>query len=171
MLHRLLPRTGDNAYLGSRLALWLFGALLLMRLAMSVNSIFNGADVLQSADGIPLDTYPPDAAGSMVALFALLGLARLVTIAIGVLVLVRYRSLVPLMFALLLLEHAARALVLHFVPITRGAAPVVPVINSVLLALMSVGLALSLWERAGADRRRHTLNPLVQPGKSEHRSS
>jgi hypothetical protein len=60
------------------------------------------------------------------------------------LVLVRYRAMIPFMFALLLLEHLSKRLILHFLPIPRTGTPPGNAVNLVLLALMIVGLALSL---------------------------
>jgi hypothetical protein len=147
MIDQLLPRRIDNTYRGSKLALWLFALLLFMRGAMSVNSMFNAAKVASSADGIPLDTYAPAAAGTIISLFALLGLAHFTLCLLGILVLVRYRSMIPFMFALLLLEHLGRRLILHLMPIVRTGTPPGFYVNLVLLAVMLVGLALSLRRR------------------------
>jgi MYXO-CTERM domain-containing protein len=147
VIDRLLPRRIDNSYRGHRIALWLFALLLFMKLAMSVNSILNASTVASSADGIPLDTYPPDAARTIVSLFALLGLSHLVICVLCLLVLVRYRSLIPFMFALLLLEHLSRRLILRLMPILRTGTPPGFYVNLALLAVMLVGLALSLRRR------------------------
>lgn len=147
MIARLLPRRIDNTYRGSRLALWLFALLLFMKVAMSMNSIFNASNVASSADGIPLDTYPPAAARTIVSLFALLGLSHFMICLLGILVLARYRSMVPFMFALLLLEYLGRRLILHFTPIVRTGTPPGFYVNLVLLAVMLAGLALSLGSR------------------------
>lgn len=146
-MNALFPKTFDNTYRGRRLALWLFGVLVFMKLAMSLNSIFNGYKIATSADGIPLDTYPPAAAQTFVAAFALLGLSNLIICLLCLLVLIRYRTMVPLMFALLLLEHLGKRLILMFLPIVRTGTPPAPVINLILLGLMIAGLALSLWRR------------------------
>jgi hypothetical protein len=151
MIDQLLPRHIDNTYRGSKLALWLFGFLLFMKVAMSVNSIFNGASVASSADGIPLDAYTPAAARTIVSLFALLGLSHFVICVLGILVLVRYRSMIPFMFALLLLEHLSRRLILHFSPIIRTGTPPGFYVNLVLLAVMLAGLALSLRTRGSLE--------------------
>jgi hypothetical protein len=146
-LDPLLPRRIDNTYRGHKLALWLFGLLVFLKAAISLNSIFNGYSVAQSADGIPLDTFAPAAAQTVVSLFGLLGVSQLLFCVLGVLVLARYRSMVSSMFALLLLEHLTRRLLLKLVPIVRTGTPPGPVINLVLLAVMILGLALSLWSR------------------------
>jgi len=64
------------------------------------------------------------------------------------LALVRYRAMVPLMLALFLFEHVARRVIFLVMPIPRdGTAPGLT-INLALLAVMTVGLALSLRNRA-----------------------
>jgi hypothetical protein len=58
--------------------------------------------------------------------------------------LVRYRAMIPLMFALLVLEYLSRRPILLFLPIVRSGPPPGSVVNLALLAVMIVGLALSL---------------------------
>jgi hypothetical protein len=148
---RLLPQRVDNTYRGYKLALWLFALVVVMKLAMSLNSIFNGYVVASSADGIPLDTFPAAAAQTIVSLFAIWGLAQLMMCLLYILVLARYRSMVPFMLAFLLLEHLSRKLLLQFVPMVRTGTPPGFYINLGLLTLMIVGLALSL--RSQSDLR------------------
>jgi hypothetical protein len=147
MFNRLLPRHADNTYQGYKAALWLFAVLVLGKGAMSINSIFNGRHVASSADGIPLDTFTPDGARAVVSMFAAFGLAQLTICLLCVLVLARYRSLVPLMFALLLLEHLGRRLLFWVMPVVRTGTPPGVYVNLVLAALMVVGLVLSLRSR------------------------
>jgi hypothetical protein len=144
----LLPRRADNAYGGRKAALWLFALLLLMRSGMGVNVLFNGRTVAISADGFPLDAYGPAGARAFVALFAIWGWAQLMVCLLGVVVLVRYRALVPLMFALFLLEQAGRRLILRALPIERVGNPPGVWVNAALLVVTAAGLALSLWSRS-----------------------
>ena len=147
MFSDLLPQRIDNTYRGHKLALWLFGLLVLVKTAMSVNSIFLGHKVASSADGIPLDTFSPATAQTVLALFAIWGLAHVMICLLCVLVLFRYRALVPFMFLFLLLEFLGRKLVLQFIPIARTGTPPGSFVNLALLAVMIVGLALSLWNQ------------------------
>ena len=148
MLSRVFPRYFDNTYHGHRVALWLFGAVLLMKTAIALGTIFNGRTAAQTADGIPLDSFGVAGAAAVVSLFAIWGLAQFVISLIGVLALVRYRAMVPLMLALFLFEHVARRVIFLVMPIPRdGTAPGL-YINLALLAVMTVGLALSLRNRA-----------------------
>jgi hypothetical protein len=144
MLDQLLPRHVDNTYHGYKLALWLFAVVVFMKLGISLNSIFNGRMVASSADGIPLDTFTPAGAQAVVSLFAAWGLSQLIICLLCILVLARYRAMVPFMFALLLLEHLSRRLIFQVMPIVRTGTPPGFFVNLVLLALMVVGLALSL---------------------------
>ncbi len=147
MFNQLLPHRIDNTYRGHKLALWLFALLVLLKVIMSLNSIFNGYSVVTSADGIPLDTFPAAAAQAVVTLFAILGLSNLMICLLCMLVLVRYRSMIPFMFALLLLEHLSRRLIIYLMPIARSGRPPGSYVNLILLGLMIVGLALSLRSR------------------------
>ena len=144
MLNQLLPRHVDNTYRGYTLALWLFAAVVIMKLGIGLNSIFNGRLVASSADGIPLDTFSPAASQAVVSLFAILGLAQLMICLLCTVVLARYRAIIPFMFAVLLLEHLGRRLIFLAMPIVRSGTPPGSFVNLVLLALMTVGLALSL---------------------------
>jgi hypothetical protein len=147
MLKQLLPQRIDNTYRGHNLALWLFALLLFMKIAMSLNSIFNGYSVATSADGIPLNTFTPAGAQAVVSLFAIWGLSHFMICLLCIVVLARYRALIPFMFALILLEHLSRKLILHFLPIIRTGTPAGFYVNLILVALMIVGLALSLLSR------------------------
>jgi hypothetical protein len=147
ILSRLFPRRLDNDYDGSKIALWIFGLLILMRAIQSVLIIVNGYSTAQAADGIPLDTYPAAAAQTIVAMFALSSLNRLVISLIGAVVLVRYRRAVPLMFIVIGLTYVGSLLITQFIPLIRVGSPPGVIMNRVLMSLTLVGFILSLWRR------------------------
>jgi hypothetical protein len=149
MLERLLPRSIDNTYRGRKPALWIFGLIVLMTLAIGINSIFNGWSVLTTADGIPLATYPPAAAHTIVSIWALLGLSRVVLSTLCLFVLVRYRTMIPFLFTLFLLQHLAGELILRYLPLATTGTPPGSAINLAFLTLTLLGLLLSLWHRRG----------------------
>ena len=148
MLNTLLPEQIDNTYNGHKLALWLFALLLLMKVGISLATIFNGNAAASSADGIPLDTFTPAGARTVVSLFALWGLSQLMICLLCILVLLRYRAVIPFMFAMLLVEQVSRRVILRIMPIATTGASSGSTINLVLLAIMVIGLVLSLWTRA-----------------------
>ncbi len=147
MFDKLLPQSFDNTYRGYRAALWLFGLVVGVKIVQSLSVIFNGYGTARDADGIPIATYTPDAAQQMVALFAQGSVWRLTFGLLGVVVLVRYRSAVPLMLALLLVNYLASQLMLQCVPLARAGTPPGPYVNFGLFALTIAGLILSLRSR------------------------
>jgi hypothetical protein len=158
MFDKLLPQPIDNTYSGSKIALWLFGLIVFVHTLQGVMVILNGQMVSQSADGIPLETYPPDAAQTILALFMTSSLRRLIVSLICAVVLFRYRSAVPLMFVVLGLMYLGGQTIFQFVPIARAGTPPGVIMNFVMFVLTIVGLALSLWRRGGSDlvgRRTH----------------
>lgn len=150
MFNRLLPERIDNTYRGHVLGLWLFGLVVAARILQALVVTFNAYSVAQSADGIPLDTFAPDAAQTVAALFALSGLYRLVIAVLCVVVLVRYRGAIVLMYALLVLESLAKLVLLRFMPLATTGAPPGPVVNLTLAALLIAGLVLAIWPQRGA---------------------
>ena len=144
MLNKLLPQQIDNTYRGHRLALWLLGLLVFMKGGIGLGTIVNGRSAAISADAIPLDTFTAAGEQAFTAIFAAWGLSQLILNLIGLLVLVRYRAMVPFMFALLLLEHLSRKLVFWILPIARTETPPGLYLNLAFVAAMIVGIILSL---------------------------
>ena len=145
ILKRLFPRELGNDYLGRKLGLWIFGFVVLVKSSQMLSSILNARTTLRRADGIPIDAYPPGAAQTIVSLFALLGFTYLLICVICWAVLLRYRSAVPLMFVLLLLDYVSRRAIHHFLPVSRASASAGVIMNLVLFALMIVGFVLASW--------------------------
>ena len=152
MNNNLFPRALDNAYQGRKLALWLLGALALLKGAMGLNSIVNGYQVATTADGVALSTFTPAGAATVLAFLALWGWSLLLLSLLGFLALVRYRAMVPLVFLLLLLEQLGRKLILTQLPIAQSGPSPAFSINLVLMTLLVVGLVLSLLPRSNKER-------------------
>lgn len=147
MLDRLFPRSLDNDYRGWRTALWLFGLVITVRALQSTVIIFNSQETITGADGIPIDTFAPVAAQTVTALFGLLSLWRLVFSLLGAIVLVRYRTAVPLMFLLMAVHFVATQAFVRFVPLPRVGSPPGTMVNLVQFGLIVIGLVLSLIPR------------------------
>jgi hypothetical protein len=147
---RLLPRPIDNTYSGSKLALWLFGLIVFVQILQSVLVILNGYSTAQSADGIPLETYPAAASQTILAIFMVASFRRLIISLVCAVVLFRYRSAVPLMFVVLGLSYLGGQVIFQFVPIVRVGTPPGVVVNLIMFGLTIVGLALSLWRRGAS---------------------
>lgn len=145
MLKTLFPRVADNRYPGQRLGLWLF-TLMLLKIAMGLNVMLNSPEVARSADGVPVDTFGASAAAAFSFMFAAWGLGQLVLGLISLTVLLRYRSLIPLTYLVLLVEQLGRMLLRYQWPVERIASAPGATINIVITAIMVAGLILSLWQ-------------------------
>ena len=153
VLERLLPARIDNQFRGHRAALWLLGLYVALKLIMSLNSIFNTRSVATGADGLPLDALPPESVQALLMLFALIAIGQLFLTLVALLALVRYRAMVPLVFAMLLLEQLCRRALVFDYAVARDGLPVGTYINLGLTAILVVGLVLSL---TGSGYRRVT---------------
>jgi hypothetical protein len=144
MNSRFLPKCIDNQYRGHKLALWIFWIVVIIRGLQGLSLIFGGSPIIRDADGVPLETFPAAASQSIVAVFVVSGLSRLVLSIFGVLIFVRYRSAIPLVFAVLALDQLGKELLLHIYPLFRVGHPIGPIVNLGLLVLTSFGLVLSI---------------------------
>jgi hypothetical protein len=146
MLQRLFPKQIDNRFEGHRLALWLLGIHVGLRAMIGLNSIANTAKVAGGADGYRLADYGADGARAVLMLFSLSGLAGLTMALLGVIVLLRYRAMAPLLLMLLLFDFLARRMIIQSYAVERsGSLGFAWWLNSALLAMLALGLALSLW--------------------------
>jgi hypothetical protein len=151
MLNRILPQRFDNNYHGHKLALWLFIPIVFLKIGISLSSIFDTYNVVRSADGIPIDTFTSGGAEAVISVTTLLGLSQFLLASLGVLALIRYRAMIPFMYVLFLVEYLAKKWILLVKPIVRTGPSTSTYVNLLLIALLVVGLFLSLW-RGSADR-------------------
>jgi hypothetical protein len=150
MIARLFPRQMDNGYQGQRLAVWLLGLLVALKLVIALNSMINTEMVAAGADGFPLDRYGPEGAHAVLMLFATGATAQLTLGLLGVAALVRYRAMVPLVFLLFGIEFVTRRLVLSGYAVERAGDSLAPLfVNGAFALLLAAGLLLSLWQRRG----------------------
>ena len=149
MLSRIFPKTADNsAYRGHVLGIWLLVPIALIRLLQGANSVWHPAMVAAGADGIPLDSYGHAAGEMIVLLFALLGLYLILMGLIAVIVLIRYRALIPFAYLLFLASLLGTRAINAIYPTGRAeGTPIGFYINMGLLAAMAAGFVLSLVPR------------------------
>lgn len=143
----LLPGTIDKNYRGKTLALWFFWVVVVMRALQGLSLIIGGASIVKDADGIPLEAFPYAASQSIVAVFLVTGISRLVLSLLCILVFVRYRSAIALMFTVLAMDQLGKELLLRLYPLFRVGNPIGPTVNLILLLLTLIGLIFSLWKR------------------------
>ncbi len=155
MLTRLFPKQLDNDYRGHVLAIWLLVPLALMKVLQGANvagllGTGNSRQVLEAVDHVPVSTFPAEAASQLVFLFAVWGLGVFVLGLLGLVVLLRYRAMIPLMYLLLLIEQVGRQALatLHLDrPFMTLSASPANLINWGFLVAMAIGLLVSLSGR------------------------
>jgi hypothetical protein len=165
MLGRIFPKQFDNDYRGHWLAIWIFVPVVLVKLIMGANvagldPLISNVDILKTSDGIPLDTFGPEAASLVVFLFASWALGLLLFSLLALLALIRYRAMIPLMFLVLSIEQIGRKGLLLINPIVRAVEhphlravategiSTGALINWGLTAGLVIGFLLSLHQRA-----------------------
>ena len=155
MLGRLFPKQFDNSYQGYWIAIWIFVPVVILRLLMGANSILFTRRTAATADGFPLDSYGPAAADAVLLLFAMLGLFLVLPSLLSILALMRYRTMIPLLYLFFLVDELGRKAILFAHPMTRAGAPDSPAASYVVFAVLSLtvlGFVLSLLERPGRQR-------------------
>jgi hypothetical protein len=147
MLSRILPARVDNRFRGLVLALWLFVPLAFMKLALGLVHILRADGGAQSVSTIPLDSYPAGAAQNIIGLMARMGLEQVLLGLVFVVVLLRYRALVPLMYVVAVLHYFMQEGVAAMKPLSLAGASGASTMHLVIGAISIVGLVLSLFGR------------------------
>jgi hypothetical protein len=152
ILAKLTPASADNVLSGSRIPTHVFILIAVVSTIRSCIHLFAPDGGAGSVAGIDLSVAGAD---GVVFAFALWGSSQLLFALVQLLVAFRYRSLVPLMYALLIVETLLRVWVGRTRPVAFGHTPPGAIGNYVVLPLALVMLILSLWgDRWGRLRAR-----------------
>jgi hypothetical protein len=149
MFERIFPRQFDNNYQGYWLAVWIFVPVMLLKAVQGANSMIITRTIMTGADGIPIDNYTGGGTEAAIALFALLGMYVLIIPVQSLIVLVRYRSMIPFMYLLFVAVQIGARVLGQINPIDKPAGtPIGFTINLIIFALTLIGFALSLQDRS-----------------------
>jgi hypothetical protein len=144
ILEALLPAQADNTIRGMKLPVYVFTLISMVSLVRSCIHLLAPDGGAGSIAGMNLAV---DGAGGVIFAFALWGSAQLIYAVIQLVVAFRYRSLVPFMYVLLIVETLLRQLVGHMKPVVFAHTPPGAIGNYVILPLAVLMLVLSLWRR------------------------
>ncbi|HUO97222.1 MAG TPA: hypothetical protein VMU01_01055 [Rhizomicrobium sp.] len=157
MLGRIFPKQYDNTYDGWRLATALLALIVALRLAQGISIMADPVATAMGADRIPVASYAPQAAAAVVLLFTLLGFSLVLTALIGVVAMIRYRAMIPLVYILLLVQALGSRAIVALHPIVRGGSAMMvgplsfgTAINLATYAVMIAGFILSVLRRRDA---------------------
>jgi xanthosine utilization system XapX-like protein len=162
MLNRIFPKQFDNNFCGHRFAIWVFILVVLARLAMATNSVINTRFVAAGADGIPLEAYKGGGADAVVALFALVGFLGLLLALQAVIVLIRYRSMIPFMFLLFLAAQIGGRVIGYVHPVARSGVSSAQLGSTFVIAITAmtiVGFVLSLLNKSSSAAPDNSTHP------------
>lgn len=161
MLRRIFPRQFSNEYHGHWLALVLLWIITGFKTIMAYNTAINTRYGAVHADGIPIDSYSQEAGIMVLNIFAKLGNMHFILVAVSLMALIRYRSMVPLIYLILIYEYLSRKLLSTIwmeVPFLQLATSTAGAIVQSLFLAMVIGFVLSLWWRGAG----HTANKRVR---------
>jgi hypothetical protein len=144
ILAALLPVRADNTIRGMKLPVYVFTLISIVSLIRSSIHLLAPDGGAGSIAGMNLSVAGAD---GIIFAFALWGSAQLVYALIQLVAAFRYRSLVPFMYVLLIVETLLRLLVGHTKSVTFAHTPPGAIGNYVILPLASLMLIMSLWRR------------------------
>ncbi|MAT41812.1 MAG: hypothetical protein CL609_05680 [Anaerolineaceae bacterium] len=122
---KIFPENINNHYQGQKIALYVFYLVTAFTLWRSQHHLFSADGGAQSIATIPLDSFSKDGAAAVIGVFGLWGLSQLIIGLLYLIVCLRYRAMLPLMYLLMFFEYFVRATYFPaFKPIpTSGTAP------------------------------------------------
>ena len=142
MLEVLFPARADNTLRGSKWPLYLFILVAAIGVVRSCIHIFSSDGGAGSIAGMNMNVT---GANEVIFAFALWGSAQLIYALLQWVVILRYCSLIPLMWGVQLLETLGRMLVGRIKPVTFAHTPPGAYQNYIYVALAVLMLVLSLW--------------------------
>ena len=136
----LLPATANNTVRGMKLPVYVFALIAIVSTARSLIHLLAPDGGAGSIAGMDLNVA---GANGIIFAFALWGSSQLIYALIQLAVAFRYRSLIPFMYVLLILEALLRMLVGRMKPVSFTHTPPGAIGNWVILAVAAVMLVLS----------------------------
>ena len=143
IMQRFLPKSADNTYSGAKTAYIFFVLISVISFARSLVHVFlpdGGASVIAGLD-LSLGS------ANVIFAFGLWGVSQVVYALIQLIVAFRYKSLIPLMFVILIIETLGRMMVGVIKPPILFHTPPGGFANWIILPLAIVMLLLSLKEK------------------------
>ena len=113
ILNALFPEHAGNSYHGSEIVPAVFGIITLVSLVRSLIHALKSDGGAKSIASIPLDRYPKQAADTIVLFVAYWGISQTLMSLVYIVILWKYRNLLPLACTLFTLEWSWRFVIPH----------------------------------------------------------
>ncbi len=147
MLQKIFPKVVDNSYRGHATAKWLLILYVMKSFLAGSIHMFAADGGAQSIASITLDQFTQGGANSLITIFAMWGMEQVVIGLVGVVILLRYRSLIPMMTLVYVSEYLGRFAISFITPgVVSAHTPPGAVADLVLIPLTIVMFLLSLTD-------------------------
>jgi hypothetical protein len=147
MLESIFPKQLNHESQGSSTAKWVFVIITAVTIVRSLIHMFAPDGGAQSIATIPLDSFTPQGASTVVLLFAIWGLSQLVIGIIYIVVLWRYQAMIPFMYLLIIVEYGMRIVLGVLKPIEATGTTPGAIGNFIILPVAVVMFVLSIRNR------------------------
>jgi len=134
----LFPKIVNNNYKGHKIAKWFLYLYVFRQIGASFVHMFTADGGAQSIASITLDAFSTDAAGAVISMFGMWGMEQLVIGLIIIVILTRYKSLIPAAWLVYSIEFIGRFMMKYITP----GVPTTHTPPGVLLDYMFVPLAI-----------------------------
>jgi len=136
---RILPKQLDNSFRGNRIAVIVFLLITVFTLARSCIHIFAPDGGASSIAGINTSV---EGGSNIISMFAFWGLAQLLMGLVYLVVFFRYKSLIPFMYILIIIEYSGRVLIGMVKPLIVSHTPPGAIGDYILIPLAIMMLML-----------------------------
>jgi hypothetical protein len=140
----VLPKTIDNTYSGTIIPKIFFYVVIVFTIIRSLIHVLSPDGGSMSIATIPINKYSYEAANTVIYLFGVWGLSQLIMGLFYVIVGLKYKSLIPLMYVFITLEYVMRIVIGHLKPIFTVATAPGTIGNYILVPLAIIMLFLSI---------------------------
>jgi hypothetical protein len=146
VMNTLFPEVADNVFKGNRIAYWVLWFYVFKSIFAGFVHMFASDGGAQSIGSVKLDSFTQGGADSVVTMFGLWGMEQFVIGLIVLVILWRYKSLIPLAWAIYAVEYSGRALSHEFTPglVTEKTPPGV-MVDTLLVPLAIVMLIFAIY--------------------------
>jgi hypothetical protein len=136
---RVFPKQLDNSFRGNRIAVIVFALITVFTLARSCIHIFAPDGGASSIAGINTSV---EGSSNVISMFAFWGLAQLLMGLVYLAVFFRYKSLIPFMYMLIIIEYSGRVLIGMVKPLIVSHTPPGAIGDYILIPLAIMMLML-----------------------------
>ena len=136
---RVFPKQLDNSFRGNRIAVIVFALITVFTLARSCIHIFAPDGGASSIAGINTSV---EGGSNVISMFAFWGLAQLLMGLVYLAVFFRYKSLIPFMYILIIIEYSGRVLIGMVKPLIVSHTPPGAIGDYILIPLAIMMLML-----------------------------